>query len=421
MKKKILSLLLALVLALVPMAAFATAPNLHTASGWAQEDINRAFALGLIPPHLQGQYNQATTRAEFTAFAVVLFEMVTDMEITGRMVFNDTTDINVQKMGYLGVVSGVGGGNFAPDRGISRQEAAAMLYRLANAIIIANDTWIEGWGSPNDPTFADAYAISGWARRAVTNLQGTGIMTGVSNNMFAPQGDYTRQQSIITMLRLFNIVTADMIADSGADVVSPPVSGVQITSHGRQAAVEFLLQRPALFLSEADGNERVFFLYDLNNDGIPEIFVGYYRYSAMIGGYGIYSIYMYSYRNGAYHRHPFNFASVTSGVLRTLFLDRNGDLIILEPVAGTGSLEFSSERLTFDGISLSLRLDTLLVDYGFHYIRDTFEWVSPSGQRFLWGHNHEIAAYLDWGLAVRLEALEVELTQYITQRLMANR
>ena len=180
----------------VPTAT--TTPNLNTASTWAHDGINAAFAHGLIPQNLQSQYNQPTTRAEFAAFAVALYEAVTGRVITERATFNDTTDINVQKMGGLGVVTGVGGGNFAPNNTISRQEAAVMLARLANAI---------GQPLPTVPaTFADNAQVSAWAVEAVGQVQAAGIMGGVGNNNFAPSGQYTREQSIITMLRLFELL-----------------------------------------------------------------------------------------------------------------------------------------------------------------------------------------------------------------------
>jgi len=174
----------------------ATTPNLSTASNWAHEGITSAFNLGLIPQSLQNNFTANTTRAEFAALAVDLYENVRGGEITGRMQFNDTNDINVQKMGYLGVVTGVGGGNFAPNSGLTREQAAVMLSRLANVI-----------GQPlppSAPTFVDNASISSWAIDAVGQMQATGIMGGVGNNRFAPQGDYTREQSIITILRLLD-------------------------------------------------------------------------------------------------------------------------------------------------------------------------------------------------------------------------
>jgi len=173
-----------------------TAPNLNTASTWAHDGITQAFELGLIPQTLQNNYTANTTRAEFSALAVYLYETVTGRTIIGRTQFNDTTDINVQKMGYLGVVTGVGNGNFAPNDTITREQAAVMIARLADAI---------GQPLPQaSATFADNAYISSWAIEGVGQVQGVGIMGGVGNNIFAPRGLYTREQSIITMLRLLD-------------------------------------------------------------------------------------------------------------------------------------------------------------------------------------------------------------------------
>jgi hypothetical protein len=60
---------------------------------------------------------------------------------------------------------------------------------------------------PSAPTFTDNAQISSWAVDAVGQMQATGIMGGIGNNMFAPKGDYTREQSIVTILRLFNELT----------------------------------------------------------------------------------------------------------------------------------------------------------------------------------------------------------------------
>ena len=51
------------------------------------------------------------------------------------------------------------------------------------------------------PTFADNASMSDWAVEGVGRVQAAGIMSGVGNNQFAPQGEYTREQSIITALR----------------------------------------------------------------------------------------------------------------------------------------------------------------------------------------------------------------------------
>lgn len=181
-----------------PTTATGNAPGLDTASSWARGFINEAYATGLIPDALQSEYTQATTRAEFCALAVALYETATGTVITERNTFGDTTDINVEKMAGLGVVDGVGNNMFSPDSALTREQAATMISRLADAI----GTPLSGQAA----TFSDNADVASWAIVAVGQMQSTGIMGGMGNNTFAPKSDYTREQSITTMLRLFIIV-----------------------------------------------------------------------------------------------------------------------------------------------------------------------------------------------------------------------
>ena len=101
-------------------------------------------------------------------------------------------------MAGLGVVNGVGDGKFDPNASLTRQEAAAMLARLANVM--------EKPLTSGTASFADSASVSGWAIEAVGQVQASGIMNGVEGNRFAPADPYTREQSIVTMLRLYDFV-----------------------------------------------------------------------------------------------------------------------------------------------------------------------------------------------------------------------
>jgi hypothetical protein len=132
---------------------------------------------------------------------VALYEKATGAEIIERRTFVDSDDINVQKMGGLGVVSGVGNDRFAPNDTLTREQAAVMLTNLAAAV-----------GNPlsmQAATFADNGIISSWAIEAVGRIQAAGVMSGTGNNMFSPKEPYTREQSIITILRLFEFILAE--------------------------------------------------------------------------------------------------------------------------------------------------------------------------------------------------------------------
>ena len=163
-------------------------------SSWASTRVERAISAGIVPGSLQGKYAQPITRGEFCALGVALYEKVTGTEIAGRQHFQDTADVNVEKLASLGVVSGVGGGRFAPDQPLTREQAAVMLAQLARAM-----------GKPLDAyetTFGDRSKISSWALAAVGQVQGGGVMSGTGGNLFSPSGTYTREQSILTMQRL---------------------------------------------------------------------------------------------------------------------------------------------------------------------------------------------------------------------------
>jgi WD40 repeat protein len=166
-------------------------------SSWAVDNVIAAINSNLVPDALQSNYTQATTRAEFAFLAVTLYENIKG-EITERVTFADTTDINVQKAAAIGVVTGIGNDRFNPDGQVTREQAAVMLARLADAV-----------GEPlpsSAPTFSDNSQIASWAVDAVGQIQAAGIMGGTGDNRFSPQDPYTREQSIVTILRLYNIV-----------------------------------------------------------------------------------------------------------------------------------------------------------------------------------------------------------------------
>jgi hypothetical protein len=167
-------------------------------SAWAAEQVHAAIVANLVPQDFQLGYTQATTRAEFAALIVALYEKTTGTEITKRTKFTDTTDSSVEKAAGIGVVSGVGDNNFSPNTELTREQAATMLSRLANVI-----------GKPltkQEVSFADKVSMSPWALEAVGQMQVTGIMGGVGDNTFAPKEPYTREQSIITIVRLYDAV-----------------------------------------------------------------------------------------------------------------------------------------------------------------------------------------------------------------------
>jgi len=168
-------------------------------SSWARAEVNYAIYLGIVPESLQCSYTAPITRAEYCALAVNLYEGITGEEITERKTFTDTNDANVEKMAAVGVVNGTGDGTvFSPNAQLTREQAATMLARLAAALSLPI--------GDNEPNFTDKAQISSWAYDAVGQVQLAGIMNGTGDgSVFTPKGTYTREQSILTMVRIWDM------------------------------------------------------------------------------------------------------------------------------------------------------------------------------------------------------------------------
>ena len=95
------------------------------------------------------------------------------------------------------IISGIGGGLFKPDREITRQEMAAILYRFAEFLnVLSSDS------EKTQLNYPDAEGISSWATEAAGYCQQTGIITGRLGGNFVPQGTATRAE-VATILQRF--------------------------------------------------------------------------------------------------------------------------------------------------------------------------------------------------------------------------
>ena len=198
MKRTIAAILSAAML--VTAAAAAEAP-----SSWAKSAVDTARNAGIVPEQVDQAYTQSITRADFCALAAAVYrtwEKSGNVKSVDKAVvsFSDTKDEDVLLCAALGVVNGVGNGKFAPQQQLTRQQAASMLHRLGNLRKNAKNEVKDRM--PH--VFADGADIQAWARSDVYWAYNSGVMNGVSGNRFAPNNSYTHEQSIATMLRLYD-------------------------------------------------------------------------------------------------------------------------------------------------------------------------------------------------------------------------
>lgn len=197
--KKLLALTVVVLVA--ALAVFAGAP-----SEWAAAEVADAFAAGFVPESLAADYASPVTRGEFASLAVNYLtaylgyddgELAENVSAEG-LTFVDCDDENVLLCAGLGIVYGDGAGHFLPDAPITREEAAAMLLRVYQ-------TYSAGYGfSGGAGRYADKDKIADYAVSSVDFVTEHGVMKGVSEDpaLFDPKGLYTREQAIVTFLRL---------------------------------------------------------------------------------------------------------------------------------------------------------------------------------------------------------------------------
>jgi len=194
--------------------------KVYIASPWAQDELKKADALGLIPDSLQGaDLTQDITRAEFAAVTVKAYEVLTGTraEPVAENPFTDCEDPEVLKAYNVGITNGMEGTYYKPDRILSREQMATMLTRVYKRVTMP------GWTLDTDgkfplsytmpPKFADDASISTWAYDSVYFMAANKVINGVEDNKFAPKNgtpaeeavgyaNASREQAIVLALRI---------------------------------------------------------------------------------------------------------------------------------------------------------------------------------------------------------------------------
>jgi len=165
-------------------------------SDWAETDISKMISFSVSPDFLV--VNDATLPCTRADFCRIVYPLIKGNAEPTLNVFSDTDDIACLTLNGAGIVLGMGDGTFAPEKLISRQEAALILARSAE--FFGKNPAGEGF------EYADEAEISDWARTAVSAVTELGIMLGMGENKFSPLGEYTVEQAFVTVYRLYEML-----------------------------------------------------------------------------------------------------------------------------------------------------------------------------------------------------------------------
>jgi len=211
MIKKISAVLTAFILTFSTLSVFAndmvdSAAKIGAPDTWAVAEVNEANTLGLISDNIPNYFKLDINRYEFAELMVTCIEKTLKQTIIAadKNTFRDTDEPSVLKAYKIGVVKGIGEGLYDPDREITRQEIAAMMYRaicymekeIGKTVINHNG---------NIDKFTDNNEVSDWAKESVAALAENGIMKGTSNTTLSPSKFTTIQEAVLLDLRIYKL------------------------------------------------------------------------------------------------------------------------------------------------------------------------------------------------------------------------
>ena len=174
---------------------------------WAVTEVNEALSLSLVPAAQRNAYAANINRIDFAGLVTTLIEKKTGVSAEAFVLnktgvhldkyayaFDDVSNRSVSVCFALGIINGRSATVFDPYGEISREEAAKMLA-LTAAALGADIT-----APPNG--FPDREQFSSWSPEFIDYVSDTKVMLGMATG-FGPREKYTRQQSFMTIVRLY--------------------------------------------------------------------------------------------------------------------------------------------------------------------------------------------------------------------------
>lgn len=158
---------------------------------WAKEDIEYLNSKGIVSGDGNGAFrpNDTVTRAEFVKMITLAFGFES---VSNNTEFTDVAP-NSWYASYVaagvnaGIINGIGGGLFAPDANITREDLTLICYRAVSASKLILD-------KVNGSAPADSALVSDYASEAVDAFFKAGIISGDPSGAFRPKDGATRAE-----------------------------------------------------------------------------------------------------------------------------------------------------------------------------------------------------------------------------------
>ena len=162
---------------------------------WAEKEIKKMAQLGIINGDGKGNFmpEKSITRAELAAIISRALELKGSTnnfsDVSADSWFKDAVSA-VCENGYMNGYDGL----FRPYDMITRQEMAVVLLNISKT---------KTFEEKNDlKKYSDSDEIAGWAIEAIDFATISGLMKGISEDVFNPKGMITRAQAAVILSRI---------------------------------------------------------------------------------------------------------------------------------------------------------------------------------------------------------------------------
>ncbi len=169
------------------------------ADDWFFDEVRYAVDHGLMKGMAPAAFepNTSTSRA---MLVTILYRLEGEPLLSGGTAFTDVADGQwyseaISWAAANGIVDGYGDGTFRPEQVMSRQEAAAMLYRYAShkGFDVSSSGDLSG--------FTDVESVQPWALEYIRWAVGTGLITGMTSSTLEPALGASRAQIAAILTR----------------------------------------------------------------------------------------------------------------------------------------------------------------------------------------------------------------------------
>lgn len=188
----------------VPEVKFESELNDLDSAAWAKEAVVYLEEKKVVSGNENKNFNPNAniTREQFVTMLALAFGY---SDKDAENVFADVADdawykANVAGAYKAGIVNGVSETEFGIGRNITRQDMAAMLYRI---VVKENISIAE---SKDSPDFADKGEIASYAENAVDYLYRRAVINGMGDGSFAPGKNATKAQAAVMISSVLKAV-----------------------------------------------------------------------------------------------------------------------------------------------------------------------------------------------------------------------